>query len=204
MDEHTTKANVRIHWPGLRLPVTVLLDDPAPCRNPAWYEFPEQGNVAVVPNSFTEEFADLVDRTGAAGKFSVVPCPGAQGRIDEGMPGISDEEMAGFLRLVRERIAPRWDISPEMLTHNKALDLATMQPLPEREDVWAARQDERILTPYIARWSRTASPRPGPSGRRWKRSTRGRSRPRCARSAACAWAGTSCTWTPTRRSCRPA
>lgn len=151
MDEHTTKANVRIHWPGLRLPVTVLLDDPAPCRNPAWYEFPEQGNVAVVPNSFTEEFADLVDRTGAAGKFSVVPCPGAQGRIDEGMPGISDEEMAGFLRLVRERIAPRWDISPEMLTHNKALDLATMQPLPEREDVWAARQDERILTPYIAR-----------------------------------------------------
>ena len=151
MDEHTTRAEARIHWPGLRLPVTVLLDDPTPCRNPAWYEFPDQGHEAVVPNRFTEEFADLIDRTGAAGKFSVVPCPGAQGRIDEGMPGVSDEEMAGFLRLARERIAPRWDISPEMLTHNKALDLATMRPIEEREDVWAARQDERTLTPYIAR-----------------------------------------------------
>ena len=144
-------GGMQIRWPGNRVPVTVLLDDPTPCRNPAWYEYPEAGHVAVVPNSFTERFADMIDRTGAAGKFSVVPCPGAQGRIDEGMPGVDEEELAGFLRLVRERIAPRWDISPELLTHNKALDLATMRPLPEREDVWAAHQDEATLTAYIAR-----------------------------------------------------
>ena len=149
MNEQTGGTPIR--WPGNRVPVTVLLDDPTPCRNPAWYEFPDAGHVAVVPNSFTERFADLIDRTGAAGKFSVVPCPGAQGRIDEGMPGVDEEELAGFLRLVRERIAPRWDISPELLTHNKALDLATMRPLPEREDVWAAHQDEATLTAYIAR-----------------------------------------------------
>jgi len=149
--EQGAEAQVQVQWAGERLPVTVLLDDPTPCRNPAWYEYPDQGNVAVVPNSFTERFCDLIDRTGAAGKFSVVPCPGAQGRIDEGMPGVSDEDMAAFLRLVRERIAPRWDISPEMLTHNKALDLATMRPLDEREDIWAAHQNVRTLTPYIAR-----------------------------------------------------
>jgi hypothetical protein len=139
-----------VRWPGNRLPVTVLLDDPTPCRNPAWYEYPDQGHVEVVPNSFTARFADLIDRTGAAGKFSVIPCPGAKGRIDQGAPGLSDEELAGFISLVRERIAPRWDISPELMTHNKAIDLATMQPLAEREDVWAAHQDEAALTAYIS------------------------------------------------------
>src|SRR4051794_9428101 len=142
---------IQVHWPENRVPVTVLLDDPTPCRNPAWYEHPEQGHVAVIPNSFTEGFADVIDRTGAAGKFTVIPCPGGQGRIDEAMPGISTNELQGFLQLVRERIAPRWDISPEILTHNKALDLATMRPLPMNEDAWVAQQDEATLTAYIGR-----------------------------------------------------
>jgi hypothetical protein len=144
----TTPPNVL--WAGNRRPVTVLLDDPTPCRNPAWHEFPDAGNVAVVPNNFTESFADLIDRTGAAGKFSVVPSPGAQGRIDQGLPGVSKEELDGFLHLVRERIAPRWDISPEMITHNKAMDLEAWQPLSQREDVWATTQDEQSFTRYIS------------------------------------------------------
>ena len=140
----------RVRWAGNRVPVTVLLDDPTPCRNPLWYEQPDAGHVAVVPNRFTEDFADLIDRTGAAGKFSVVPCPGARGRVDEAVPDVPPDDLAAFLRIVRERIAPRWDISPEMLTHNRALDLATMRPLMEREDAWASHQDEASLTPYIA------------------------------------------------------
>jgi hypothetical protein len=142
---------IQIRWPRDRVPVTILLDDPTPCRNPAWYEYPDRGNVAVVPNSFTARFADMIERTGAAGKFSVIPCPGAQGCLDTGVPGLSSEELDEFLHIVRERIAPRWDISPEMLTHNKALDLHTMQPLDEREDVWAAHQNEATLTPYISK-----------------------------------------------------
>lgn len=140
----------RILWPGNRCPVTVLLDDPTPCRNPAWHEFPDQGNVAVVPNRFTERFADLIECTGAAGKFSVVPSPGARGRIDQGLPGVSEEDLAGFLRIVGERIAPRWDISPEMITHNKAMDLTSWTPLAEREDAWAVHQDRQTLTDYIS------------------------------------------------------
>jgi hypothetical protein len=151
MDEQPTAVEVQMHWPENRLPVTVLLDDPTPCRNPAWYEFPDAGHVAVVPNRFTEHFAEVGERTGAAGKFSIIPCPGAQGRIDEGMPGVPEAEMDEFLRLARERIAPRWDICPELLTHNKALDLATMRPLPLREDAWVAQQDEETLVAYIGR-----------------------------------------------------
>ena len=97
-----------------------------------WYAYPNDGHDAVIPLGFVEHFAAMIDRTGAAGKFSIVPCPGAQGRIDEGMPGIAVEDMKSFLRLVRERIAPRWDIGPEMLTHSRAIDLDT---------VWAVGDD---------------------------------------------------------------
>lgn len=146
------KANgeIQVLWAGNRVPVAILLDDAMPCRNPMWYEFPDQGHVAEVPNRFTESFIEMIERTGVTGKFSVVPCPGAQGRVDERMPGVPEEDLSEFLRMVRERIAPRWDISPELLTHNRAMDIATMQPLPEREDTWAARQDEATLTSYIS------------------------------------------------------
>jgi hypothetical protein len=141
---------INILWPGNRVPVSVLLDDPTPCRNPLWYEFPDKGHVAVIPNTFTERFADVIARAGARGKFSVVPCPGGQGRLDQGVPGLSDEDLQTFLRIVRERIAPTWDVGPEMITHNRAYNLATGGLLPEREDAWAAHQDVSTLTPYIS------------------------------------------------------
>ncbi|MDQ3856654.1 MAG: hypothetical protein M3281_09720, partial [Chloroflexota bacterium] len=143
-------TEVRLHWPGGQVPACLIVDDPTPCRNPAWYEFPKAGNVAVVPNRFAERFADLMDSEGVAGKFSVVPCPGAQGRIDQGLPGVAPEELSEFLGIVRERIAPRWSLSPELLTHNYALDIETFRPLPEREDAWIGRQDEPTLTRYVS------------------------------------------------------
>jgi hypothetical protein len=96
-------------------------------------------------------FIDSMDRLGVAGKFSVVPCPGARGCIDNRLPGVSEDELNQFLVLVRDRISRRWDVSPELITHNKALDLQTMLPLDEREDVWASHQNEATLTPYISR-----------------------------------------------------
>jgi hypothetical protein len=145
-----TGDSLSILWPGGRVPVSVLLDDPTPCRNPMWYEFPDAGHVAEIPNAFTERFADVIARTGARGKFSVIPCPGGQGRLDEGVPGLPAEELRAFLRIVGERIAPTWDVGPEMMTHNRAYDLDTGRLLPEREDAWAAHQTIETLTPYIS------------------------------------------------------
>jgi hypothetical protein len=146
-----TPEDIEFRWFGNRIPVTVLIDDPIPARNPAWYEFPEEGHVGPVPHAFTERFADEMERVGAAGKFSVIPCPGARGCIDADPPGLSRAEIDQFVQLVRDRLAPRWDVSPELITHNQALDLATMQPLPEREDAWASHQDESTLTAYVER-----------------------------------------------------
>jgi hypothetical protein len=132
------------------VPVSVLLDDPTPCRNPLWYEGHKAGRVAEIPNSFTAHFADVIERHGARGKFSVVPCPGGQGRLDQGVPGVSDEDLQSFLRIVRERIEPTWSTGPEMMTHNRAYDLATGGLLREREDAWGDHQTVETLTPYIS------------------------------------------------------
>jgi hypothetical protein len=147
----TGGSNVtRILWPGGRVPVSVLLDDPTPCRNPMWYEFPSAGHVKEVPNSFTERFAGVIARSGARGKFSVVPCPGGQGRLDEGVPDLPAEEMHAWLKIVNDRISPTWSVGPEMITHNRAYDMKTGGLQDDREDAWGSRQDASTLTPYIS------------------------------------------------------
>jgi hypothetical protein len=68
----------------------------------------------------------------------------------DGWDGADRRELAAWLQKVRERIVPRFDITPEILTHTRALDLATGQLLPESEHDWSRRQDEPTLTGYIA------------------------------------------------------
>jgi len=145
-----SRDNLRIFWPRQKIPAVLLVDDPVPCRNPAWYEFPYDGHEPVVPISFLEAFADLLDQYDVKGKFSLIPCPGATGRIDSCLPGIGRDELELFLTVVRERIARRCDISPELLTHNYAMDITAWQPLDEREDVWFDRQDLDTMVSYIS------------------------------------------------------
>src|SRR5579884_981690 len=170
-------TDIEILWPADRVPITVLLDDPLPGRNPLWYENPAAGHAREIPNAFVERFADVIDRTGAAGKFSVIPCPGATGCLDSGVPDVPNSVIGEFLDIVRTRIAPRWDISPEMLTHNRALDLRRCgrsmsgrtcgrRTRPKRRCI----RISRALSGSCATsdWSRTASPHRGRLPRRSK------------------------------------
>jgi len=61
-------------------------------------ELPGERHLALVVETLVMEHEHLIERTGAAGKFSVVPCPGACGRIDEGMPGVDDGDLAARLK----------------------------------------------------------------------------------------------------------
>jgi hypothetical protein len=139
-----------ILWPGDRVPVCCLLDDPAPCLNSIYFEKHEAGKVKEIPNSFAARFADVIERTGARGKFSVVPVPGGTGRIDQGVPDVPQRDIQEFIEIVRDRIQPTWSVGPEMLTHNQAYDLGSGGLLSEREDVWGDHQSEETLTPYIS------------------------------------------------------
>jgi hypothetical protein len=104
----------------------------------------------MIPNSLLERFCDLAEEFDLRGKFSIVPRPGAAGSINSQIEGVPVEEMHVWLDLARRRVVPRFDITPEMITHDWAVDLATMQPLAENEHDWSQRQTTETLRPYVA------------------------------------------------------
>ena len=95
-----------------------------------------QRRAAFMPVKLLEQFADLVEEFGLRGKFTVLPCPGGWGRMDEGVRMLAESERRGLLEVVRRRIAPHFSITPEGLTHTLALDLETGGFLPHCETAW--------------------------------------------------------------------
>jgi hypothetical protein len=140
----------RVENPGLRQPISLIVDDPNPGYNPAYFHLGFRYGPMYVPRVLIDEVADLVETTGIRGKFSVIPNPFGLGRIDRSVQGLTDADVAYFLDVVRARIAPALDITPEALTHWNAIDLATGCLLPFWEHIWSRGQDRRTLRPYLA------------------------------------------------------
>lgn len=146
----------------MNIPIVCIIDDPAPCINVYWWHVAEPQNtdkpkqqsgepiLQRIPLSFLREFVDVAQKWGIKGKFSVLPYPAGLGSIAEGLPGYPRSELDEWLDVVRQDLTPLFDITPEILTHAKAIDLSTMTLLPENERDWAVHQTEATLTPYIA------------------------------------------------------
>lgn len=140
-----------------KLPISLIIDDPAP-RVFVYYEHASSrilpdGRPLVneVPNQFLLDFCDVIEKWGMKGKFSVVPMPGGRGDIVKGIPGFPQNEIEEWLEIARTRVAPRFSICPEILTHAAAVDLATGNMLDINEKIWAQSQTRETLTPYLAR-----------------------------------------------------
>jgi len=127
-------------FPLDRVPLSLIIDDSTVLVNLNYF-FLRDRNLAdgqhrrwedvpvVHPESFTREFAEFCLEHGVRGKFSVVPCPAAMGRIDEGLPLFSHAQQESWLQMCRELIVPAFDITPEMLTHTFVVDPRTCRPL---------------------------------------------------------------------------
>ena len=149
------------------VPISLIIDDPAPLVNVYfWHAAGAQhtdspklktGETVArdVPVDFMRAFADVIERHGIRGKFSVLPYPAGLGKIGTGWPGCDRRALRQWIEVARRRVMPLMDITPEVLTHAKALDLATMTLLDEDERQWATHQTAATMTPYIAtalRW----------------------------------------------------
>lgn len=140
-----------------KIPISLIIDDPAPVVSVyhAHHDtgFTRDGRpiLEYVPNELFFTFCEIVRRHGLKGKFSVVPMPGNRGDIINGIDGADENDVAAWLNGVRESLCPAFSVGPEMLTHNKAVDLATGQALPMNERDWASVQTEETLTPYVAK-----------------------------------------------------
>jgi hypothetical protein len=146
----------------MTIPISLIIDDGAPLINVFWWHAAEaQKTDAPVQKSgepivkdvapdFIRDFAGVISRHGIHGKFSVLPYPAGLGRISEGWPGCDMGALKSWVRTVREDVMPLMDITPEVLTHAKAVDLKSFTLLDENERNWASHQTAATLTPYIA------------------------------------------------------
>ena len=131
-----------------KVPIALLVDDGAPV-NTMFFHDPPYEHPLLIPNRLARDFAELCGEYGVRGKFSVLPMPCCLGGIDGKLNHVPQQHLAGFLKIVRERIAPRFDITPEILTHLAAYRLkggfAHLY-----EDEWVARATVGEMTDYIA------------------------------------------------------
>ena len=142
IDDSTVLINLNYFWMRDRNPVDG--------GNRRWEDVP-----VVHPESFTREFAEWCLENGVRGKFSLVPCPAALGRIDEGLPLFSRAQQESWLKMCRELIAPAFDITPEMITHTVVVDPKSLKPL--ESGIWEQYEwselpvdQEDLVVEYIA------------------------------------------------------
>lgn len=117
--------------------------------NQRWEDLP-----VTHPESFTREFAEFCIDHDVKGKYSVVPCPAALGRIDHGLDLFSKQQQESWLQMCREMIVPNYDITPEMMTHTYVVDLDTLKPVdPMLWEQWGWNQlpvdEEELVIRYI-------------------------------------------------------
>lgn len=136
--------SVRVLHPRNRVPLSFIIDDSTclvnmgvycmPQFKAAWpqnpvYRKPWQNWPREIPDDFVREFGEFCAAQGVRGKYSIVPFPACVGWLDRELPGWSRTQLNDSLKLVRELMVPRWDITPEMITHTRVIDLKTGRPL---------------------------------------------------------------------------
>ena len=153
--DNQTVLNFIVEKPRLGYPLSLVIDDGVPCINPLHYYYlqviPErmEKHEPTIPLDLMEQFAEVVQRHGIRGKFTVLPYPAGLGTILDGWEGCDRTEMDRWLEIARTVIARQFDITPEILTHTLALDLNTHQLLPMSEQSWMDERNEAELITYM-------------------------------------------------------
>jgi len=167
-------ARVTVCNPLLRTPLSLIIDDSCPVINKAYYWILQRHDWRLrhepnsrpsgwevhydkldkmpntIPAAFAAEWGQWCGEQGIRGKFSMVPFPAGVGRIDKGFPGFPAQELKDWLRVTKEIIWKNFDLTPEMLTHTRVVDLKTWELTDQWEQgEWVDPPVDR-LTEYIA------------------------------------------------------
>jgi hypothetical protein len=131
-----------------KIPFSLIIDDGSPV-DPLFYEIPGYETPFLVPRAFTQRVADTFDKYDLRGKLTIIPMPSCLGRLDQSLKRVPAEHLQDFLQVVRERIQPRFDITPEFLTHLRAYDLKKGQYQHIFEDVWITGAPPEEIVEYF-------------------------------------------------------
>jgi hypothetical protein len=137
-------TDVQVLNPCGRVPVSLIIDDSTCLVNMAHFGIPQFAEAfpdnykqdwrklpREIPDSFVRKFGQWCHEHGVKGKYSIVPYPACVGWLDRELPGWSKKDLAESIKLVRELMAPDWDIHPEMVSHTRVIDTSTGRPYPE-------------------------------------------------------------------------
>jgi hypothetical protein len=133
-----------------KIPFSLIIDDGSPV-DPLFYELPGYETPFLVPAGFTKRVAETFDRFDLRGKFTVIPMPSCLGRIDQSLKRVPQDHLVEFLKLIRERVTPRFDITPEFLTHLSSYDLKTGNYRRHLyEDTWITQAPKEEIVDYFS------------------------------------------------------
>ncbi len=132
-----------------KIPFSLIIDDGAPV-DPLFYELPGYETPFLVPAKFTRRVADTFEKYNLQGKFTVIPMPSCLGRIDQSLKRVPQEHLNEWLKIIREGVAPRFDITPEFLTHLSSYDLKTGNYNRHLyEDNWITKAPKEEIVEYF-------------------------------------------------------
>lgn len=132
-----------------RIPISLIVDDGIPVKS-EYKGSPDHRFRRSVMDGLLRGFSDVCSRHGVKGKFSIIPMQTRTVRFDEG-PEIFDRgRYARFLAILKKEITPRFDITPEILTHARAFDMKTGGLGAINEDAWVSQASPEDLADYIS------------------------------------------------------
>lgn len=166
----TRPAGIEVLNPRARVPISMIIDDSTCLVNLNHFSIPQfraawggqqysqdwRKMPVEIPDDFVRKFGDWCGEHGIRGKYSIVPYPACVGRLDRELPGWAPEQVQASIGLVRTRMAPNWDIHPEMVTHTRVIDLHTGHPYTVRNLnymenwQWTAGKSVDEIAAYIA------------------------------------------------------
>jgi hypothetical protein len=162
---------VEVLNPRGRVPLSLIIDDSTCLVNLAHFGMPQFGHCwpdrkeyqkdwrsmpREIPDAFVRKFGQWCRENGVKGKYSIVPYPACVGWLDRALPGWSHTELRDSLALVRDFMAPDWDIHPEMVSHTYVIDMKTGRPYeqatPEYMENWRWTDDKSAeqIAEYMA------------------------------------------------------
>jgi hypothetical protein len=146
-DRPNQAAGAAVLNPRCRVPVGLIIDDSTCLVNLNRFAMPQFDTAhagsnqvykrpwrewpAEIPDAFVRRFGEWCAERGIKGKYSIIPYPACVGRLDRELPGWTRQELQDSLKLVREVMAPNWDIHPEMVTHTRVIDIHSGHPFPD-------------------------------------------------------------------------
>jgi hypothetical protein len=130
------------------VPVSLNIDDGSPVNTFFFHDLGHRHELLTSPALFSG-FAKICERHGIKGKFSVLPMPCGLGPLNGEVHLLPKRNQNLFLKTVRERIQPRFSITPELLTHFQAYNPQTDRLRHICEDEFVSRANAEEIAEYI-------------------------------------------------------